>query len=394
MLDRNILNFNNNAPPLSAINADYMVNLCAELSNDIYNPGYFIPPGWNLLHFYEDGSTGYKGAFYTRNLLTTNAQILIVNRGTVPNISNIIGDIQIALGHVPLQINSLNKFIVDAVTKLTKIYKPDDKEENDHLDMMRYLQTITTGHSMGAILADYIGLSATQTITFENPGSKPIIQSALIRFGYSADMVSSALNRLKSSCRAYQAGVNIINTCNEQVGRTFRVSPVDYEYKLNMAGLLLFPPPPDYQANLTYTIDYLRDQHSIAKLAKYITTARATIEVLNPIGFQAGYIEYLNPANKNYWDGYLHKIWTSDSTLAAGIRLKYNNDENAFKKVSYQELTYIYQKVSKGNLYDQPNEKLLNTSLNLFKPTPKDTDKIIEEFTLVEKPTPSRCSVM
>src|SRR5262249_11426191 len=148
------------------VNIDYLVPLCAELSLKIYDQGHFIPPGWDLLHSYEDGGTGYRGACYTRNLLTKNAQMIIVHRGTVLNIPNIIGDIEIAMGKIPFQIGSIEPMIMSAIEKLNKIYRVGQPDGD--VEMLKYLQVISTGHSMGAILADYFALGSLGSITFEN----------------------------------------------------------------------------------------------------------------------------------------------------------------------------------------------------------------------------------
>ena len=93
--------------------------------------------------------------------------------------------------------------------------------------------------------------------------------------------------------------VNIINTCNEQTGRTFRINKLDYTYELNLLGVMAFPPSPSYLSNFTYTIDNTIDQHRIVKIEEYFRVNKPIIEINNPVGFQAGYIEYVNPENRD-----------------------------------------------------------------------------------------------
>jgi hypothetical protein len=93
----------------------------------------------------------------------------------------------------------------------------------------------------------------------------------------------------------------------------------------------------------------------------------------------------------------MNAVW--ESPLSDTTRILYNNDKDYFKTSSYKELNEAYNDAKKGLFNIQPDEKLLNTNLNLFKPAPKDTDKIIEEFTMVEKQentekSRSYCSIM
>ena len=354
---------------------------CAEFSLLIYDKNPVTPPGWELFSSLDDPSTGYRGFCYARDLLTKNARLVYVYRGTVLNFENIVGDIQLALGHVPLQFKSVEDLLVEVYLKISELYKP--KEYHELLFDLKYIHT---GHSLGGILADLGAGMYSPSVTFENPGSKPLIRKMLASKGSSEYAIEEYLKIKKDNCFAYQGGVNIINTCNEQTGRTFRFDKLDYTYKLNFLGVMAFPPSPSYLSNFTYSIDNTIDQHLIENIKKYLMKGNSVTEINNPMGFQAGYIEYVNPENKDYWIGFFEGVWNSDSLLAKAIRLKYENLDE-FKTHGFQQLTLLYNELIKNSILQPSDEKLFHPQFNLFSKQGNDQEieKIINEFTIVEK---------
>lgn len=97
-----------------------------------------------------------------------------------------------------------------------------------------YSQIESTGHSLGAVIAEVLG----GTVTFENPGSKNICKQVIIQnrldMGETSAEASIGANqyiaeRAQKSV-SYNADVNMINTCNEQLGKVFRLVDLPYSH--------------------------------------------------------------------------------------------------------------------------------------------------------------------
>ena len=352
---------------------------CAKFSSLIYDEKPVTPPGWELLHLYDDPITGYRGACYVRDLLTINTKLLYVHRGTVLNFANIVGDIQLALGHAPVQCDSAVELIKIIIEKIKIIYK----DKNDLLPLIRNLHT---GHSLGAILSDYCAGGGVDSITFENPGSKPIIRMVLEQKGFSEDNIKNYLARLSTYCNAYQGGVNIINTCNEQTGRTFRIylQKDDYDYEAGNGAY--FPVPSSFLLNLFYVIGNTSDQHKIEKIVKKFNSADFMCEqILNPIGVNAGYVEYLDEKNRVYWNNYFTAVWDKNPK----IHEEYENDVNKYMIWSYAKLNKIQQE-AKSILIAPPKEKMFNNTFVLFNPEQEKEDEFLKSFVMVENKSNSK----
>jgi hypothetical protein len=399
---------------------DERVAECAALSLDVYmhkdRPP--LPSGWTLFR-YQEYPNDYAAACYVKND-PNPTQVVFAHRGTQINFNNVKDDLEISLGKIPETLKSVYSFLNETYKLFSEKY-PGDKS--------RYTTFAITGHSLGGVLAElcitynYSILSFFPIITFENPGSKPLIIKYYKDQGVADTYIEFVLSNTLRNCRNYVAGVNLINTCNDQVGRTFRINTPDYEVytPLEPFGTPSFPPPPAYFLNLLYMGAYTLEQHEMKKILGYLMEGRSVIEVDNPIGFQAGYIEYLNPLNTKYWDNFFKKVWDA----APLIHLKYHDYEE-FKIHCYSELTPVYEtaKAMKHALTEQGNEilpafpnesvnqyipsrqtseKSFSPQLNLFKEkvnNPRIDDDIINEFTLVEKevaqeePRRTTCSVM
>lgn len=392
MLARNLFQNVDNKFDLNELRVgNPLINECAELSLRIYDilPAHLAT--WTLFDLYYDAGTDYRGACYARNLLTKNAQILLVHRGSVftfPNgIFDVIGDIEIALNLVPIQFTSFLNFCLQLNKKMLDLYKFFD-EKDSHAEMMQYIQYVSTGHSLGAVLSDCSSATGLITsITFENPGSKAAICQILTNYYHApVALQEQVLNTMKMTCVAYQAGVNLINTCNEQVGTTFRIN-TDYNYDLT---ILQMPRPltANYRLNLYYLIANTKDQHQMELILKKILSNDCQVDLVqNPIGFNAGYVEYLNPNNIRYWPGYFKKIWINDPLL----HVLYKHDEKLFYADCFKQLART-QKEARGD------KKLLSNHLVLFKPKPT-TDEIINDFVMVnhekeEDKKPAYCPMM
>lgn len=330
---------------LSMISTDIPISECAAFSSSIY--GSSLPPsGWQLLHSHTGSDRdGYLGACYVRNLLTTNARAVFVHRGTVLNLAdglgNLINDIELAMGCIPLQVASAKELVQAASEKILKIYKDD---ANGGV-LAQYLRFTSTGHSLGAVISDCVAMGGVPSITFENPGSKPNMQNMFNAMGIPAALQSQFFSQAKMLYRAYQGGVNIINTCNEQAGMVFRILNVTYKFSSTFDSMLglLFPPVENYKFNTSYIIANTLDQHGIEKIIKAIENDFESVEIENPIGFQAGYAEYLNPSNKQYWSKYLEELWNRDPSY----KIKYSKDYDKYLTWCYEQLEIVHQLAKK-----------------------------------------------
>lgn len=81
----------------------------------------------------------------------------------------------------------------------------------------------TSGHSLGAVVADLTGLeiasrglSLVGSTTFENPGSEKAIQAVLDKRGFSGEIDSGHLAKLRQCYTVYNAKPNLINTTQPQ----------------------------------------------------------------------------------------------------------------------------------------------------------------------------------
>lgn len=366
----------------SALDVPISVAECAELSLRIYDE---IPPrlpGWELISFLDDEATGYRGACYGRHLLTNNTLIIFVNRGTVINIENIISDIQIALEQVPLQCASAMELAGTVSENLKQIYKGKE-------DLLRFMRFVITGHSLGGVLTDCNASIGVHSITFDNPGSKQIVKKIAESRGASADMVQAYICAIKEWCHAYQAGVNVINTCNEQLGHVFAMSNLSCNYHVIGAEM---PLPekirPIFYLNPYYLSYSLLDQHSILNIYKYLKAGGTfNLNDEHPYGFNKGYVAYLDQDLRGeYWEGYIKLCWD----LYPEVQVKFMFNFERFKEDSKQQIKAVHDSIKTNPtlLPEILNDRASTISkVGIFaenKINKSSVDNIIEDFVLVE----------
>lgn len=356
-------------------NSFITVDECAFFSMHVYEDMKPLPEGWSILHSHSSAD-GYKGNVYARDLLTENAKVVFAHRGTVFTIAgDICNDIQLALGYVPSHVNTMYEHLFsEGYRKLDKIY-------DGHLDLIGKVSVISTGHSLGAILSDCFaaqGYSPCPSVTFENPGSKLIVEKVIKDIlGYPPKQVLPKLNEVSQSCFAYQAGVNVINTCNEQLGKTFRIKNMDYDYQS-----AFFPVPSSYLLNPFYLMRNTFDQHRIEAIYKKITSPEFNVdEIINPTGFNEGYVDYLDEKNFRYWKTYLDIVWKQHTE----IHDQYENEEIYIVR-SLAKLNEI-QKIAKEPVFGPPAEKLFSNSFVMFGQHQRETpeDQLLDDFVVVER---------
>jgi hypothetical protein len=123
---------------------------------------------------------------------------------------DIIDDIHIVSGKIVPKFADVKNF----VDQLIKVVGKEKLNE---------YKIITTGHSLGAVLSDMTavyakskGLNVAESITFDNPGSKPIIENLLKQTPFSNLTTNGLKNEI--NFETYTSTPNIVNTCNEQIG--------------------------------------------------------------------------------------------------------------------------------------------------------------------------------
>jgi uncharacterized protein YqkB len=176
-----------------------------------------------------------------------------------------------------------------------------------------------TGHSLGAVYADLLnywifdfwsrayGINPLnrKSITFENPGSKEIIRN-IFRDWRSGQSYVELYPIHSEMYQAYNADINIINCCNENAGKTFKLADLPYKYNFNSLNTM----NPNVYLNFPYYVEYTFQQHGIDNIKSYIQGGGKIIEYTYPNGIQNSYISWLNgDVRKVYWEGYFKHKW-------------------------------------------------------------------------------------
>lgn len=362
----------NNISIDSSLASGATVYECAALSSDVYMDKMRppLPPGWTQ-YKHKEYPSGFAGACYIKNE-NTPSHIVFAHRGTF-NFNDILEDLNIVQEKFPYShYESAINFFNEVCNELSKKYS--SKELNE-------VQFTLTGHSLGGLLAELIGLCGNwwPTITFENPGSKPIVKKYYRNQGIPEDRISDILGILANTCHTYHAGVNIINTCNEQVGRTFRIKDMAYDYYRWDKGPY-FPITTSYKFNPFYLIGNTTDQHRIEPIVNKLKTGNVSFEeIQNPIGFNAGYIEYLDQKNEKYWEDYFTIIWNK----YPGLQDEYENDIDKFLNFCYAQLKRT-QEEARASLSSTAKSETYNNQSVMFKQN-KSVDDALNEFVILEK---------
>jgi hypothetical protein len=147
---------------------------------------------------------------------------------TKQGLYDLIDDITLAMHKVPYKYEDVKKFIDHSIREVIDLQPSlKGKQVSDPL-VQNYLnkyEFITTGHSLGAVLSDLaavyiksLGLNVTQSITFDSPGSRPVLLNALKT---QSELKSLTEEKLKNEINftEYLSYQNVINKTNNHFGK-------------------------------------------------------------------------------------------------------------------------------------------------------------------------------
>jgi len=167
----------------------------------------------------ENASTaqyGYKAvAFINKD----TKEIHIASAGTKADMNDIWDDAFIAFHYAPSKLVPVKEFIDEIIQKIGGNEKAAEYIFN------------TSGHSLGAIVADLTGvelhsrnLNFNKSTTFDSPGSAEVIKYAIEQDLFTGK-VTTSIEELANHSEVYNAKPNIINTTNNHAGKINLVIP-------------------------------------------------------------------------------------------------------------------------------------------------------------------------
>ena len=306
---------------------------CAALALDVYRDADrpSLPTGWTLYLDYtpNKGDNGYFGACYINahdipeygKVLNS---VVFAHRGTILSVDDLIADITLAIGDIPDQYGNAKIFYDSTVAKL----------KNDFPLMSGVIEYLITqiGHSLGAIIAEIMRVATVEShaflvpqksVSFESPGSKPILKTMI----QNGALPSNALDTANQYCYVVQTHFNVINTCNIQVSDIYTI---DIPFNLGVIDGPITIVPSEYYLNYYYLAGYsFSDQHKIKNIYNYLSNSEnyATYYGEWPSGFENGYAAYRNISSQfEYWCAYIKNCWDTHPE----IQFAYNGNYQGY----------------------------------------------------------------
>ncbi|XVN43837.1 MAG: hypothetical protein RCG16_06370 [Rickettsia hoogstraalii] len=159
---------------------------------------------------------GYKAvAFINKETKVVH----IASAGTKADMNDVWDDALIVLCYAPNKLKTAQKFVDEVIEKIGGIEKAAE-----------YIFE-TSGHSLGAIVADLTGvelhsrnLNFNKSVTFDSPGSQEVIKYAINQDLFTGKVITP-LEELAKHSEIYNAKPNVINTTNSHAGKINLVLP-------------------------------------------------------------------------------------------------------------------------------------------------------------------------
>ncbi|WP_375359410.1 hypothetical protein [Candidatus Tisiphia endosymbiont of Neophilaenus lineatus] len=184
-----------------------------------------VGTGWNVLCNSADYANTNQYSYKSVALINAKTkEIHITSAGTKPNKDDILDDIRITFAYTPNKLEPLQNF----VNKVIELVGGNEKVQEYTFS--------TSGHSLGGIISDLTsceigsrGFSFDKSVTFDNPGSKEVVQYA-IRNNLFTGTVQTTIDELSEHCEVYNAKPNFINTTNTQLAKKIHLLVPDNKY--------------------------------------------------------------------------------------------------------------------------------------------------------------------
>ncbi|WP_347939324.1 hypothetical protein [Rickettsia oklahomensis] len=181
---------------------------------------HLVGSGWEILaascNNTNTAQYGYKAvAFINKDTKV----IHIASAGTKADIHDILDDIRITFHYYPNKLIVVKKFIDEIIAKIGGME-----------EAAKYTFD-TSGHSLGAIVADLTGvelhsrnLNFNKSVTFDSPGSQEVIKYAIAQDLFTGK-VTTPIEELVKYSEVYNAEPNLINSTNNHFGQVNLVLP-------------------------------------------------------------------------------------------------------------------------------------------------------------------------
>lgn len=198
----------------NAVELAYGVGRKQFIAKDARINGAILPgSGWEMLCTSEGSDFGYKAVCLVNR---ETKEVHIASAGTIPSEPHdLLDDVRLLFGHSPNKLHPLKTFINKVIASLG-----GDAATAGY-------QFSTSGHSLGAVVADLTGLELISrgiktkgSITFENPGSEKVLEDRKI---FSGPINNQQFEQFRSDSKVYNAKPNFINRTANQFGKCILV---------------------------------------------------------------------------------------------------------------------------------------------------------------------------
>lgn len=177
-----------------------------------------VGTGWNVLCNSTDYANTNQYSYKSVALINAKTkEIHITSAGTKPNKDDILDDIKIAFAYTPNKLKPLQNFVNEVI----ELVGGNEKVQEYTFS--------TSGHSLGGIVSDLTaceissrGLNFDTSVTFDNPGSKEVVEYAISNNIFSG-AVQTTIDELSEHCEVYNAKPNFINTTNTQLAKNIHL---------------------------------------------------------------------------------------------------------------------------------------------------------------------------